>query len=140
MKTDTAANEKIDRLRKTRRRLLRAYFIHVGWLVSTCAFAATDSVDASITTSLLLTLITVPPVLIYAVSVHKACRAIDPQSRTFGWLPIILATIFLTPFESALVLPARNLWIARTIIKSGEAPRLMRAARREKTFAPDDAA
>lgn len=131
------SNAKIDRLRKTRRKLLRAYFIHVGWLVSTCAFAATDSIDATITTSLLLTLITVPPVLIYAVSVHKACRAIDAQSRTFGWVPMILATLFLTPFESALVLPARNLWIARTIIKSWDDDSKGQAVCRAKIPEPD---
>jgi hypothetical protein len=111
---------KIECLRKTRGRLLRAYFVHVGWLTSTCAFAATDSMDVTITASLWLVLLTVPPVLIYAVSVHKACRAIDPTSRTFGWVPIILATIFLTPFESALVLPARNLWVSRCILRGCE--------------------
>jgi hypothetical protein len=107
---------KIDRLRTVRRKLLKAYFIHVGWLTSTCACAATGAAEVSITTTLWLVLITVPPVLIYAVSVHKACRAIDPKAHTFGWLPILLATIFLTPFESALILPARNLWVARRIL------------------------
>lgn len=112
------AQEKIDRLRKTRKRLLTAYFVHVGWLTSTCAFAATGSIDVAITTSLWLVLITAPPVLIHAVAVHKACRAIDPKSRTFGWLPIIVATVLLTPFESALVLPARNLWVARRLLQA----------------------
>lgn len=97
-------------------RLLKAYVLHVGWFFSTCAFAATDAAQIGLTTSLLLTLITVPPVLIYSVSVHKACRAIDPSARTAGIVPIVLFTIFLTPFESGLVLPARNLWLSRKIL------------------------
>jgi hypothetical protein len=109
---------KIDRLRKGRKRLLKAYLIHVGWLTSTCACAATGAAEVSIITTLWLVLITVPPVLIYAVSVHKACRAIDPRSHTFGWIPLMLATVFLTPFESALVLPARNLWVAHRILRA----------------------
>lgn len=97
-------------------RLLKAYMLHVGWFFSTCAFAATDATQIGLTTSLLLTLITVPPVLIYSVSVHKACRAIDPSARTAGVVPIVIFTIFLTPFESGLVLPARNLWVSRKIL------------------------
>jgi hypothetical protein len=97
-------------------RLLKAYVLHVGWFFSTCAFAATDTAQIGLTTSLLLTLITVPPVLIYSVSVHNACRAIDPSARTAGIVPIVLFTILLTPFESGLVLPARNLWVSRKIL------------------------
>ena len=106
----------IDQLRRKRMRLLKAYVLHVGWFFSTCAFAATDATQIGLTTSLLLTLITVPPVLFYSVSVHKACRAIDPNARTAGIVPIIFFTIFLTPFESGLVLPARNLWVSRKIL------------------------
>jgi hypothetical protein len=121
--TDMDHQSKIDRLRNVRKKLFRAYLIHVGWLTSTCACAATDAAEMSIVTTLWLVLLTVPPVLIYAVSVHKACRAIDPRSGTFGWIPIILATIFLTPFESALVLPARNLWVARRLLRTYESER-----------------
>jgi len=106
----------IMQLRKKRLRLLKAYVLHVGWFFSTCAFAATDATQIGLTTSLLLTLLTVPPVLIYSVSVHKACRAIDPTARTAGIVPIILFTVFLTPFESGLILPARNLWVSRKIL------------------------
>ena len=63
-----------------------------------------------------LTLITVPPVLIYTVSVHKACRAIDPSARSVGLVPVILFTIFLTPLESGLILPFKNLWVSRCIL------------------------
>lgn len=107
----------IEQLRKKRSRLLKAYLFHVGWLFSTCAFAAADSLQVGLATSLLLTLITVPPVLLYTVSVHKTCRAIDPSSRTAGWVPIMLFTVFLTPFESGLILPAKNLWISRKILR-----------------------
>jgi len=85
----------IERLRRKRLRLLKAYILHVGWFTSTCATAATDATHL---TSLWLALITVPPVLIFTVDVHKACRIIDPRARTFGLVPVILATIFLTPF------------------------------------------
>lgn len=108
----------IEQLRKKRLRLLKAYVLHVGWLFSTCAFAATDSAQIGLTTSLLLTLITVPPVLIYTVSVHQACRAIDPSSRTVGWVQVVLVTVFLTPFESGLILPAKNLWVSRRVLRA----------------------
>lgn len=109
---------KIDHLRRRRRRLLQAYLIHVGWLTSTCAFAATDVTDFAITTSLWLVLITAPPVLVYTVAVHNACRAIDPRCRTVGLGQVIVATLLFTPFESALLLPAKNLWVSRRILRA----------------------
>lgn len=108
----------IELLRRKRALLLKAYVIHVGWFTSTCAFAATDAMQIGLTTSLWLTLITVPPVLVYTVSVHKACRAVDPRSRTAGWVLVILFTIFLTPFESGLILPAKNLLVSRRILRA----------------------
>ena len=108
----------IEQLRRKRLRLLRVYIVHVGWLTSTCASAATDGTHFAVATSLWLTLITVPPVLIYTVVVHKACRVIDPAARTVGLMPIVLATIFLTPFESGLILPAKNLWVSRCILRA----------------------
>ncbi|HEY0938836.1 MAG TPA: hypothetical protein VGE08_01960 [Steroidobacter sp.] len=114
---------KIERLRRRRKTLLQAYLVHVGWLTSTCAFAASGTVELAITTSLWLVLITVPPVLVHTVSVHRACRAIDPRSHTVGWVPVILATIFLTPFESALILPAKNLWVSRSILRAWDLAR-----------------
>jgi hypothetical protein len=108
----------IELLRRKRALLLKAYVIHVGWFTSTCAFAATDSMQIGLTTSLWLTLITVPPVLVYTVSVHKACRAVDPRARTAGWVLVILFTIFLTPFESGLILPAKNLLVSRRILRA----------------------
>lgn len=106
----------IEHLRKKRLLLLKAYIVHLGWFTSTCAFAATDGTPLAVATSLWLALISVPPVLMYTVSVHKACRAIDPNARSVGLVPVLLATILLTPFESGLVLPARNLWVSRCIL------------------------
>jgi hypothetical protein len=108
----------IDLLRRKRALLLKAYLIHVGWLTSTCAFAATDATQIGVTTSLWLTLITIPPVLVYTASVHKACRAIDPKARTAGWPLIVLFTLFLTPFESGLILPAKNLLVSRRMLRA----------------------
>lgn len=108
----------IDHLRKRRALLLKAYVIHVGWFASTCAFAATDAAQIELATSLWLTLLTVPPVLLYTVSVHKACRAIDPSAKTAGWFPVIFFTIFLTPLESGLILPAKNLLVSRRILRA----------------------
>ena len=91
-------------------------------MVQPSAFAATDAPQVGLTTSLWLTLITVPPVLLYTVSVHKACRAIDPAAKTVGWATIILFTVFLTPFESGLILPAKNLLVSRRILRKWENP------------------
>jgi len=107
----------IKKLRKTRSRLMKAYIFHVGWFASSCASAATDTVTVALPTLILLTLITVLPVLIYTVSVHKACRNVDPKARTAGLSQVILFSIFLTPLESGLVLPARNLWVSRNILR-----------------------
>lgn len=113
-------SELIEKLRKKRSLLLKAYVFHVGWFTSTFASAATDSTQFALPTLLMLTLITVPPVLIYTVSVHKACRAVDPSARSVGLVPVVLFTIFLTPFESGLVLPLKNLWVSRCIIRAWE--------------------
>lgn len=112
----------IEHLRRKRALLLKAYIIHVGWFTSTCAFAATDGTQIAVTTSLWLTLLTVPPVLVYTVLVHKACRAVDPGAKSVGLVPVIVATVLLTPFESGLVLPARNLWVSRCILRKWGRP------------------
>jgi hypothetical protein len=112
----------IEKLRKTRSRLMKAYIFHVGWFASSCASAATDAVVLPLSTLMLLTLITVPPVLIYTVSVHKACKEVDPKARTAGLWQVIFFSIFLTPLESGLVLPARNLWVSRRILRAWKKP------------------
>ncbi len=98
--------------------MLQAYVLHVGLFASSCAFAATGGNKASITTALLLALVTIPPVLVYTVLVHWSCRAVEPRARSVGLLPVILFTVLLTPYESSLVLPAKNLWIARRILRA----------------------
>ena len=118
-RTDQAA---LDRLRAKRRRLMQAYVLHVGWFASTCAFAATDAMQIALSTAILMTLITVPPVLIYTVFVHRACRTIDPSAPTAGPVTVVIATVLLTPFESGLVLPARNLWIASKLLRHAQGP------------------
>lgn len=105
-------------LRVRRALLLKAYIFHLAWFSSTCAFALTDGTTISFTTSFWIALLSVPPVLLYTVSVHKACRAIDPNSTSVGWKPVIIATLLLTPFESGLILPARNLWVSRRILRT----------------------
>lgn len=116
----------IELLRRKRALLLKAYLVHVGWFATTCAFAATDAAPLGLSVSLWLTLITVPSVLLYTASVHKACRAVDPASKTAGWPSIILFTIFLSPFESGLVLPARNLLVSRRILGAWDAEQARR--------------
>jgi hypothetical protein len=119
MRTHSLLNaDPVDRLRRRRVRLWRAYILHVGWLTSSVAAAATDAAHVAVTTSLLFTLVTVPPVLVYTVLVHRACRAIDPSARSAGLVHVILFTVFLTPFESGLILPARNLLVSRRILRA----------------------
>ena len=107
-------------LRRRRLLLLKAYILHVGCFMSTCAFAATDSVHVTVATSLWLVLVTIPPVLLYTALVDKSCRRIDPTAATVGWLKIVLFTVFLTPIESSLVLPAKNLWVSGRVLRKCE--------------------
>ena len=120
----------VEQLRQKRLRLLKAYVLHVGWFTSTCASAATDAIDIALTTSLWLTLITVVPVLIYTVTVHKAIRAVDPSAPSVGLKEMIITTIALTPFESGLLLPARNLWVARSVLRAWDKSIAFRLIRR----------
>ena len=113
----------IELLRKRRSRLMKAYVVHVVWFVLMCALGAADVGRTGVLTALLFTLITVPPVLLYTLLVHNTCRAIDPRSRTAGVLLIVLFTIFLTPFESGLILPARNLLISRRMLREWDGGR-----------------
>ncbi len=100
-----------------RRRLLQSYVVHVIWFVAMIATAIAHTSKAVATTSIWLALITVPPVIVYAALVHKTCRAIDPSSRTIGLIPMILMTIFLTPFESGLIVPAKNLMVPAKLLR-----------------------
>ena len=108
----------ITQLRKRRTLLLRAYVLHVGCFLSTCAFAAAHPVQSLVDSSLWIVLLTIPPVLLYTALVDRSCRRVDPSAATVGWVKIAAFTLFLTPIESSLVLPARNLWVATRILRS----------------------
>jgi hypothetical protein len=114
----------LELLRKRRSRLMKAYVVHVIWFLSMCVLGAADVGRSGVLMALLFTLVTVPPVLVYTLLVHNTCRAIDPRSRTAGILLIVLFTIFLTPFESGLILPARNLLISRRILRAWDKPKV----------------
>ena len=107
----------IENLIKSRRRLWRAYVIHAAWFIATLTSAAYSDSRPALVTSLLLTFITIPPVLYFTVAVHNACRAIKPSIRTVGWVPVIVATIIFTPFESGLLMPAKNLWESGKLLR-----------------------
>ena len=98
--------------------MIRAYVVHVAWFVTMLAFVSLQWAQRGLKASVLLTLVTVPPVLIYTVRVHHLCRAIDPKARTVGWVPVLVTTIALSPFESGLILPAKNLLVANRILKA----------------------
>ncbi|HUH91480.1 MAG TPA: hypothetical protein VLZ76_12640 [Lysobacter sp.] len=107
----------IVQLRKARTSLIRAYIAHVVWFSIMCTFAALRWSQHGLKWSVLLTLATVPPVLIYTVRVHRLCRAIDPAASTVGWIPVLVTTVVLSPFESGLVLPVKNLLAANGVLK-----------------------
>lgn len=101
-----------------RRSLVRAYVLHVVWFLTMCAFAGWHWSRSGLQASVLLTLATVPPVLYYTVCVHKLCRAIDPNARTVGWVAVLIITCVLSPFESGLVLPLKNLLACNKLLRS----------------------
>ena len=111
-------SELVKRLREKRIRLLKAYLFHVLWLFSTTASAAVDAVQVGLPILVLLTLVTVPPVLYYTVVVHKACMAVNPSSRSAGLLAVVVFTVLFTPLESGLVLPLKNLWVSKCILNA----------------------
>ena len=104
--------------------MIRAYVVHVAWFVTMLAFVSLQWAQRGLKASVLLTLLTVPPVLMYTVRVHLLCRAIDPKARTVGWVPVLVTTIALSPFESGLILPAKNLLVANRILKAHKSPAL----------------
>ncbi len=104
-------------LRKARAGLIRTYILHVTWFVSMCVFAGFQWSLHGRQATVLLTLLTVPPVLFYTVKVHKLCRAINPASHTVGWVPVLVTTLVLSPFESGLILPAKNLIAANKLLR-----------------------
>lgn len=104
-------------MRQVRRALIRAYVLHVVWFTIMCVFVARHWSAHGLQASALLTLITVPPVLYYTVRLHTLCRAIDPRARTVGWVPVLITTFVLSPFESGLVLPLKNLLACNRLLR-----------------------
>ena len=104
-------------MRKARAGLIRTYALHVTWFVLMCAFAGFQWNLHGRQATILLTLLTVPPVLYYTLKVHKLCRAINPASHTVGWASVLIITIALSPFESGLILPAKNLMAANRVLR-----------------------
>lgn len=110
-------DELLSRLARTRTALIRTYLLHVVWFAVMCAFTALQWRQDGLKTSVLLTLLTVPPVLFYTVRAHRLCRALDPRARTVGLVPVLVTTVILSPFESGLVLPLKNLLVAHRILR-----------------------
>ena len=104
--------------------MIRAYVVHVAWFATMLAFVSLQWTQRGLKASVLLTLLTVPQVLVYTVRVHHLCRAIDPKARTVGWVPVLVTTVALSPFESGLILPAKNLLAANRILKAHKSPAL----------------
>jgi hypothetical protein len=91
--------------------------LHVVWFAVMCTFTALQWRQDGLKASVLLTLLTVPPVLFYTVRAHRLCRALDPRARTVGLVPVLVTTVILSPFESGLVLPLKNLLVANRILR-----------------------
>ena len=107
----------IPKLIKQRRRLLQSYVIHVVWFAAMIITAIAHSSRTIVAGSVFLALVTVPPVIAYAAAVHRTCRAIDPSAKTIGLVPMIIMTVLFTPFESGLVVPAKNLLVSRKLLR-----------------------
>jgi len=81
------------------------------------ATAVIHASPRTIAIATMLALITVPPVIAYAAAVHTTCRAIDPSAKTIGLVPMIIMTVVFTPFESGLIVPAKNLFVSGKLLK-----------------------
>jgi len=104
-------------LARTRTGLVRTYVLHVAWFAVMCTATAMQWRHDGLKATVLLTLITVPPVLFYTVRAHRLCRALDPRARTVGLVPVLVTTVILSPFESGLVLPLKNLLVANRLLR-----------------------
>ncbi len=116
----------VTKLKKQRRRLLQSYVVHVAWFTAMIATAVTQASKSTIAAAIMLALVTVPPVIAYATAVHRTCRSIDPRAKTIGLVPMLIMTVLFTPFESGLVVPAKNLWVSGKLLRearlTGQAP------------------
>ncbi|WP_206859035.1 hypothetical protein [Lysobacter changpingensis] len=108
-------------LARTRMGLVRTYVLHVVWFATMCTATAMQWRQDGLKATVLLTLVTVPPVLVYTVRAHRLCRALDPRARTVGLVPVLVTTVILSPFESGLVLPLKNLLVANRLLREARA-------------------
>ena len=98
--------------------LRRAWLLHTFWLATMCVAAWLHRGGIGLKVALLLALVTVPPVLLHAARVHRLCRALDPRARTIGLAPMLVMTVVFTPFEAGVIVPAKNLWEARRLLRA----------------------
>lgn len=110
-------DELLRQLARTRTGLIRTYVLHVSWFTIMCTATALQWRQDGLKTTVLLTLVTVPPVLVHTVRTHRLCRALDPRARTVGLVPVLITTVILSPFESGLVLPLKNLLVASRLLR-----------------------
>lgn len=107
----------VGRLRDERRRLIRAYAVHVAWFAAMILTASFDRTRVVVAACVWLALVTVPPVIYCSWRVHQTARRIDPRVGTIGLGPMILMTLLLTPFESGLIVPAKNLFASARLLR-----------------------
>ncbi|MFT4198058.1 MAG: hypothetical protein QM601_09130 [Pseudoxanthomonas sp.] len=105
------------RLRIARARVAHAWALHLAWFAAMCGYIGFHWSLSGLKVSMLLTLLTALPVLILTVRLHRACRAVDPRTRSVGLVPVLVTTVLLSPFESGLILPAKNLWVATALLR-----------------------
>lgn len=97
--------------------LMRAWILHACWFAAMCAAAWRYRDGIGLKVTVLLALLTVPPVLYHAARVHRLSRAVDPCARTIGLVPMLVMAVLFTPFEAGLIVPAKNLWEAKRILR-----------------------
>lgn len=96
-----ATSQRVCALRRARAALVRAWLLHTAWFVIMCVLAVLHWRQAGVRWAVLLTLFTVPPVLVRTVRVHRLCRAIDPAAPTVGWVPVLVTLFVLSPSKPA---------------------------------------
>jgi hypothetical protein len=109
-------------LAATRRRLAGSYLAHLLWFAAMGALMFDQRHPLGLRYCVLLTLLTVPPVLYFTVRAHTLCRALDPHARTVGLTVVLVTTLVLSPFESGLLLPLKNLLVANALLRRRPAP------------------
>jgi len=128
-------DELLRQLARTRTGLIRTYVLHVLWFAIMCTATAMQWRHDGLKASVLLTLVTVPPVLFYTVRAHRLCRALDPRARTVGLVPVLITTAVLSPFESGLVLPLKNLLATNRLLRAAHASKDARIPDSKAAFA-----